>query len=114
MSGFTLLLVLLSAITHAGWNLAGKKAGPSIGYFWLASLWGFVLGLPLILPFTWPLLLALTPPIWAWLPWTARLISLALNSEPLSWTVIFSLPPVDLSTSAANWWMFSVWKLLAG
>ncbi len=67
MSGFTLLLVLLSAITHAGWNLAGKKAGPSIGYFWLASLWGFVLGLPLILPFTWPLLLALTPPIWAWL-----------------------------------------------
>ena len=52
MSGFTLLLVLLSAITHADWNLAGKKAGPSIGYFWLASLWGFVLGLPLILPFT--------------------------------------------------------------
>lgn len=67
MSGFTLLLVLLSAITHAGWNLAGKKAGPSIGYFWLASLWGLLLGLPLILPFTWPLLLALTPPIWAWL-----------------------------------------------
>ena len=67
MSGLTLLLVLLSAITHAGWNLAGKKAGPSIGYFWLASLWGLLLGLPLVLPFTWPLLLALSPPIWAWL-----------------------------------------------
>ena len=67
MSGFTLLLVLLSAITHAGWNLLGKKANPNLGYFWLASLWGLLLGLPLILPLTHSLLLALTPEIWAWL-----------------------------------------------
>lgn len=67
MSAFTLLLVLLSAIAHAAWNLAGKKANPSIAYFWLASLWGFVLGLPLVLPFTGSLLLALTPAIWGWL-----------------------------------------------
>ncbi|MBX9754387.1 MAG: hypothetical protein K2X80_06505 [Pseudomonadaceae bacterium] len=31
MSGFTLLLVLLSAISHASWKLPGNKAGPSIG-----------------------------------------------------------------------------------
>jgi len=67
MSAFTLLLVLLSAIAHAAWNLAGKKANPSIGYFWLASLWGFVLGFPLVIPFSWELLLALTPDIWGWL-----------------------------------------------
>src|SRR5262249_19235891 len=28
--------------------------------------------------------------------------------------VILSLPPVDFSTSFANCWMFSVWKLFAG
>jgi drug/metabolite transporter (DMT)-like permease len=67
MSGFTLLLVLLSAVTHASWNLAGKKAKPNLGYFWLASLWGLLLGLPLVLPFSHALLLSLTPSIWAWL-----------------------------------------------
>lgn len=67
MSAFTLLLVLLSAIAHAAWNLAGKKANPNIGYFWLASLWGFIIGLPLVLPFTGDLLLALPVSIWGWL-----------------------------------------------
>ena len=50
----------------------------------------------------------------AWLPCTARLISGALNSDALAWTVIFSFPAVALSTSAANCTRFSVWKLLAG
>src|SRR6185503_5574720 len=41
-------------------------------------------------------------------------ISLALNSDAFACTVIFSLPPVALSTSAANWFRFSVWKLFSG
>src|SRR6266567_3738715 len=45
---------------------------------------------------------------------TARLISLALNSDALEWTVILTLPAVALSTSAPNCMMFSVWKLVAG
>ena len=53
-------------------------------------------------------------PACAWLPCTARLISFALNSDALACTVILSLPPVALSTSATNWVMFSVWKLDAG
>ncbi len=53
-------------------------------------------------------------PACAWPPWTARLISGALNSDALEWTWILSLPPLALSTSLANCWMFSVWKLLAG
>ncbi len=67
MSGLSLLLVLLSAIAHASWNLAGKKASPTLGYFCLASWWGFLLGLPLVLGLAWPLLTALTPEIWGWL-----------------------------------------------
>jgi hypothetical protein len=53
-------------------------------------------------------------PICAWPPWTARLISGALKSDAAECTVILSLPPVALSTSAANCAMFSVWKLVAG
>src|SRR5262249_46637918 len=45
---------------------------------------------------------------------TARLISLALNSDAFECTVILSFPPVALSTSATNWAMFSVWKLVGG
>src|SRR5260221_3063078 len=53
-------------------------------------------------------------PICAWPPCTARLISGALKSEAFECTVIWSLPAVALSTSAANWLMFSVWKLAVG
>jgi hypothetical protein len=53
-------------------------------------------------------------PACAWPPCTARLISGALNSDAFGCTWILSLPPVALSTSAANWLMFSVWKLFAG
>ena len=47
-------------------------------------------------------------------PWTARLISGALNSDAFGWSWIFSLPPVALSTSLANCGRFSVWKFVAG
>ena len=47
-------------------------------------------------------------------PCTARLISGALNNDAFGCTWILSLPPVALSTSAANCVMFSVWKLFAG
>lgn len=66
MSGLSLLLVLLSAIAHAAWNLAGKQARPDLAFFFLASLWGFLLGAPLILPFTWPLLQSMPATLWAW------------------------------------------------
>ena len=55
-----------------------------------------------------------TSPMGAWPPCTARLISLALNSEALACTWIFSLPPLALSTSLAKATRFSVWKLVAG
>ncbi|MCY1548500.1 hypothetical protein D9M68_846170 [compost metagenome] len=42
------------------------------------------------------------------------MISGALNSAALACTVILSLPPLALSTSAANWLMLTVWKLVAG
>src|SRR5512147_2414618 len=45
---------------------------------------------------------------------TARLISGCLIIEPLLCTVIESLPPVALATSAANWTTFLVWKLPSG
>jgi hypothetical protein len=48
-----------------------------------------------------------------WPVCTARLISLALYSEPPGCKVILSLPPVSWSTSVANCCTFCVWKLLA-
>ena len=52
-------------------------------------------------------------PIGACPVWTARLISLPLNSEPPPWTTISSLPPVAMPTASANSLPFWVWKLLS-
>ncbi|SDW13830.1 EamA family transporter [Marinobacter mobilis] len=44
-----ILIVLISALAHAGWNLFGKKVSPSGAFFWYSTLWGAVLTLPVLL-----------------------------------------------------------------
>ena len=48
-------------------------------------------------------------PMGAWPVWTARLISLPLNSEPPPWTTISSAPPVATPTASAKALPFWVW-----
>ncbi|MDX1755417.1 MAG: EamA family transporter [Marinobacter sp.] len=43
------LIVLLSALAHAGWNLFGKKVSPSGAFFWYSTLWSGVLTLPVLI-----------------------------------------------------------------
>jgi len=43
-----ILLIVLSAFLHAGWNLVSKKEVPSISYFFLANLFGSLLFLPMV------------------------------------------------------------------
>jgi hypothetical protein len=43
-----------------------------------------------------------------WPPRTAFLISGCLNSEPLEWILMSSLPPLVFFTSSANFAMFCV------
>ncbi|WP_191905895.1 EamA family transporter [Nitrincola iocasae] len=49
MSNLALVLVLISACMHAGWNLLGKKQVPSLAFFSLAMLGGALLFAPLLL-----------------------------------------------------------------
>ncbi|WP_235263402.1 hypothetical protein [Nitrincola sp. A-D6] len=49
MSNLALVLVLISACMHAGWNLLGKKQVPSLAFFSLAMLGGAVVFTPLLL-----------------------------------------------------------------
>ena len=46
MSLTAILLVSISAVAHATWNLLGKRSNPSTGFFALANLVGIVLLLP--------------------------------------------------------------------
>ncbi|WP_203140657.1 EamA family transporter [Marinobacter mangrovi] len=48
MSLFAIGLVLLSALTHAGWNLFGKKVSPGGAFFWHSTLWSALLASPLM------------------------------------------------------------------
>jgi drug/metabolite transporter (DMT)-like permease len=65
MTSAAILIVLVSALAHAGWNLFGKKVSPSGAFFWHSTLWGALLTLP-VLVFYYPLLLNLDHRIW-WL-----------------------------------------------
>ncbi|KDE38848.1 Permease of the drug/metabolite transporter (DMT) superfamily [Nitrincola lacisaponensis] len=48
MSSLALVLVLVSACLHAGWNLLGKKQVPSLAFFTLAMLGGALLFMPVL------------------------------------------------------------------
>lgn len=52
-----IILVLISAFMHAGWNFFGKKSNPSLGFFFLSMLSGALLFSPLII-WQWPLICA--------------------------------------------------------
>ena len=46
MSLLAVILVLLSAALHAGWNYVGKRTVPSAAFFWIANGVGLLLLLP--------------------------------------------------------------------
>lgn len=65
MTPAAILIVLVSALAHAGWNLFGKKVSPSGAFFWYSTFWGAVLTLPVLVVY-YPLLLDLDARVW-WL-----------------------------------------------
>ncbi len=49
MSSSAIILILISAFMHAGWNLLGKHSSPNLAFFFLANLGGSLI---LLLPVT--------------------------------------------------------------
>lgn len=66
MSPEALILVLISACLHAGWNLIGKQQSPSQAFFMISTLFGVLLFSPWLLlnPVALP---AWNHPFWLWL-----------------------------------------------
>lgn len=48
MTAAAIVIVLVSALAHAGWNLFGKKVSPSGAFFWHSTLWGVLLTVPVL------------------------------------------------------------------
>lgn len=57
------LIVLVSAVAHATWNLFGKSVSPSSAFFWYCTLWGAMIGLPVLVIYK-AALTGLTTAIW--------------------------------------------------
>lgn len=49
MTPTAIVIVLVSALAHAGWNLFGKKVSPTGAFFWYSTFWGAFLTLPVLL-----------------------------------------------------------------
>lgn len=65
MTPAAIVIVLISALAHAGWNLFGKKVSPSGAFFWYSTFWSAVLTLP-VLVYYHRLLFELDATVW-WL-----------------------------------------------
>lgn len=66
MNPEAIVLVVISACMHAGWNLAGKKHSPSQAFFMLCMLAGVILLLPWLF-WAIPYLPEWHSPFWFWL-----------------------------------------------
>lgn len=66
MSPETIILVVISACMHAGWNLLGKRHSPSPAFFMLCTLAGVILLLPWLF-WAAPYLPEWRSPFWFWL-----------------------------------------------
>jgi len=49
MSLTAVILILISAVSHAGWNLLGKRDNPSISFFLLTNIFGVLTFSPVLL-----------------------------------------------------------------
>lgn len=69
MSAGAVILILLAAGVHAGWNTAGKREDPSAAFFLVANICGLLLLAPI---FVWSnkTLAAFPPQVWVLLAWT--------------------------------------------
>lgn len=81
MSLTAIVLLLVSACTHAGWNFLGKRQHPRAAFFLLANTVGVLCVLP-ILPFYWDRITLVPTSVWRFLVLTgfflaAYLIALA-------------------------------------
>jgi drug/metabolite transporter (DMT)-like permease len=63
VTALAVVLVVISAFTHAGWNLIGKRQNPSAASFFIANLAGTVALLPAIAVFV-PRLHTVPAPVW--------------------------------------------------
>ncbi|MBZ0332703.1 DMT family transporter [Marinobacter sp. AL4B] len=59
-----ILIVLLSALAHASWNLFGKSVSPSGAFFWYCTVWGVLFTSPVLLSYL-DVLRTFTHDIWA-------------------------------------------------
>jgi len=72
------VLILISAGLHAGWNLLGKKEYPSTAFFLLANVFGTTLFLP-VLWYYWQTLLQLPLMVWTYLTATGLCLAVYFN-----------------------------------
>ena len=49
MSPTAVVLLLIAAFTHAGWNFLGKRDHPTLAYFLVANTMGVVCVLPILI-----------------------------------------------------------------
>lgn len=75
MTLIAILLLLVSAFTHAAWNLIGKRRYPTSAFFLLANIVGAVCLTPVLL-YKWRTLLLLPACVWCLLGGTAIFMAL--------------------------------------
>ncbi|MBU2646090.1 EamA family transporter [bacterium] len=66
MSLTAVILILISAVSHAGWNILGKRENPAVSFFLVTNIFGTLLFSPIIV-YHFSQVLILPPILWVYL-----------------------------------------------
>lgn len=66
MTSIAIILLVISAVFHAGWNLLGKSRNPSSSFFLIANSFGALLLTPILFLNT-KLIATIPVPVWGWI-----------------------------------------------
>lgn len=77
MSPIAGILLLLSAITHAGWNFLSKRQHPTLAFFFMANNIGVLLVLPILL-FNWKTISLIPGFVWTCLTFSGFFLTITM------------------------------------
>jgi drug/metabolite transporter (DMT)-like permease len=79
MSVTAVILLIIAACTHAGWNFLGKRQHPTAAFFLLANTIGVVCVLP-VLTYYWSKVPLIPMPVWGFLGLTGFFLALYMTA----------------------------------
>lgn len=131
MSPIAGILLLLSAITHAGWNFLSKRQHPTLAFFFMANNIGVLLVLPILL-FYWKTISLIPAFVWSCLTCSGFFLTVTMaalagayrtSDMSIAYPIVRSLPVIfvtfttmllGLGKAVGVWFILGAFLIVCG